>query len=253
MRLTFLGTGTSQGVPMIGCDCEVCTSADPRDQRLRTAAMVSTDSTCIVIDSGPDFRQQLLREKVKRLDAVVFTHEHKDHIAGLDDVRAFNFFTGKPMKVFATERVQSALRREYAYIFSNDTYPGIPRIDLNTIHGVPFSVGDLTLQPIEVLHLNMPVLGYRIGDLCYITDANRIPDSSAALIHGCKVLVLNALRKEKHVSHFNLEEALALVREFKPERAYFTHISHQLGLHAALERELPEGVRCAYDGLTITI
>jgi len=238
---------------MIGCDCLICSSRDSRDHRLRTSVMVSTAETRIVIDSGPDFRQQLLREKVKQLDAVVFTHEHKDHTAGLDDVRAFNFFSGKPMKVFATERVQEALRREFAYIFTNETYPGVPRIDLHTVHHLPFSVGDLTLQPIEVLHYNLPVTGYRIGDLCYITDANRISETAEVLMHGSKVLVLNALRKEKHISHFNLEEALALIEKIKPERAYLTHISHQLGLQSELEKELPPGVECAYDGLTVTI
>jgi phosphoribosyl 1,2-cyclic phosphate phosphodiesterase len=215
--------------------------------------LLTTSTTSVVIDSGPDFRQQLLRENVRRLDAVVFTHEHKDHIAGLDDVRAFNYFTGKPVDVFATHRVQDALRREFAYVFTNETYPGVPRINLHTVHEVPFTIGDLPFHPFEVLHLNMPVTGYRIGELCYITDANHIPPASEEIIKGSKVLVLNALRREKHVSHFNLEEALALIEKFRPERAYLTHISHQLGLHAALEKELPAGVECAYDGLTVAV
>jgi phosphoribosyl 1,2-cyclic phosphate phosphodiesterase len=216
--------------------------------------MVETETTRVVIDSGPDFRQQLLRERVRKLDAVVFTHEHKDHIAGLDDVRAFNFFSGEPMKVFASVRVQEALHREFAYIFSNDTYPGIPRINLHTIHDeIPFQVGDLSFIPFKVLHLNLPVQGFRIGDLCYITDANHLPASVYPYLEGCKVLVLNALRREKHVSHFNLEEALSVIDKFRPEKAYLTHISHQLGLYADLKKELPSGVECAYDGLSVTL
>ncbi|MFM7216777.1 MAG: MBL fold metallo-hydrolase [Bacteroidota bacterium] len=253
MELTFLGTGTSQGVPMIGCDCGICTSSDTRDQRLRTSVLIKSHNTSVVIDSGPDFRQQLLREKVRNLDAVVFTHEHKDHIAGLDDVRAFNFFSGRPMDVYATERVQEALRREFAYVFTNDTYPGIPRINLHTIHTTAFQVGDLEFHPFEVLHLNLPVTAFRIGGLCYVTDANFIPESAERMLEGCDVLVLNALRREKHVSHFTLDEAIGLVKRFRPKRAYFTHISHQLGLHAEVEKELPKGVFCAYDGLKVTL
>lgn len=215
--------------------------------------MVETESTRIVIDSGPDFRQQMLRHKVSRLDAVVFTHEHKDHIAGLDDVRAYNFFTGEPMPVYATDRVQSALKREFAYIFANETYPGIPRLTLHEIHQAPFSVGNMTLQPFEVLHLNLPVTGFRIGGFCYVTDANLIPEAAEPFLMNAKVLVLNALRREKHVSHFTLSEALELVRKYRPERAYFTHISHQLGLHQEVQQELPENVFCAYDGLQIEV
>lgn len=215
--------------------------------------MVETESTRIVIDSGPDFRQQMLRHKVSRLDAVVFTHEHKDHIAGLDDVRAYNFFTGEPMPVYATDRVQSALKREFAYIFANETYPGIPRLTLHEIHQAPFSVGNMTLQPFEVLHLNLPVTGFRIGGFCYVTDANMIPQAAEPFLMNAKVLVLNALRREKHVSHFTLSEALELVRKYRPERAYFTHISHQLGLHQDVQQELPENVFCAYDGLQIEV
>lgn len=215
--------------------------------------MVETESTRIVIDSGPDFRQQMLRHKVSRLDAVVFTHEHKDHIAGLDDVRAYNFFTGEPMPVYATDRVQSALKREFAYIFANETYPGIPRLTLHEIHQAPFSVGNMTLQPFEVLHLNLPVTGFRIGGFCYVTDANMIPEAAEPFLMNAKVLVLNALRREKHVSHFTISEALELVRKYRPERAYFTHISHQLGLHQDVQQELPENVFCAYDGLQIEV
>lgn len=251
MVVTFLGTGTSQGVPMIGCECAVCSSPDNRDKRLRTAVMIASDTTTVVIDAGPDFRQQLLREKVRKLDAVVFTHEHKDHIAGLDDVRAFNYFTGNPMEVYATDRVQSALRREYAYIFSNETYPGIPKINLNTIHRLPFVIGDLEFDPIEVLHMNLPVLGFRIGDFSYITDANLIPEYAMKQVQGSRVLVINALRREKHISHFNLEEAVQFIEKIKPDKAYLTHISHQMGLQEEVNRELPSGIECAYDGLKI--
>lgn len=253
MQVTFLGTGTSQGVPLIACECEVCSSSDPRDKRLRTSIFISSDTTNVVVDTGPDFRQQMLREKVKSLDAVVFTHEHKDHTAGLDDVRAFNFFSGNAMDVYASDRVQSALRREFAYIFTNETYPGIPRLQLHEIHSVPFMVGDLEFIPFEVLHLNLPVLGFRIGDFCYITDANFIPEAAERHIYGAKTLVINALRKEKHVSHFTLDEALELIAKFGPEKAYLTHISHQLGKTADIEKLLPSNVHCAYDGLTIEV
>jgi phosphoribosyl 1,2-cyclic phosphate phosphodiesterase len=253
MQVTFLGTGTSQGVPLIACDCEVCSSEDSRDKRLRTSILISSGSTQVVIDTGPDFRQQMLRESVKTLDAVVFTHEHKDHTAGLDDVRAFNYFSGNPMAVYASNRVQEALRREFAYIFTNETYPGIPRLQLHEIHTTPFVIGDLEFIPFEVLHLNLPVLGFRVGDFCYITDANFIPEAAEKHIYGAKTLVLNALRKEKHVSHFTLDEALELIRKYRPERAYLTHISHQLGTTAEIERELPDNVFCACDGLRIEV
>ena len=253
MIFTFLGTGTSQGVPMIGCTCEICTSENPKDKRLRSSIMVENDSARIVIDSGPDFRQQMLREHVHSLDGVVFTHEHKDHIAGLDDVRAFNYLHKKSMDVYASVRVQEALRREFHYIFSGDTYPGIPRLTIHTIDEKPFNVSSFHIQPVPVVHLNLPVLGFRIGDFSYITDANFISEDSKAIIKNSKVLVLNALRREKHVSHFNLEDALQLIDELKPEKAYLTHISHQLGLHDEVNSELPSHVRSAYDGLKIEI
>ena len=253
MIFTFLGTGTSQGVPMIGCTCEICASENPKDKRLRSSIMVENDSARIVIDSGPDFRQQMLRENVHYLDGVLFTHEHKDHIAGLDDVRAFNYLQKKPMDVYASLRVQEALRREFHYIFSGDTYPGIPRLTIHTISENPFHVSSFIIQPVPVVHLNLPVLGFRIGDFSYITDANFISEDSKAIIKNSKVLVLNALRREKHVSHFNLDEALELIEELNPEKAYFTHISHQLGLHDVVNSELPSHVRCAYDGLRLEI
>lgn len=251
MVFTFLGTGTSQGVPMIGCKCLVCRSDDPRDKRLRTSLMIESDEARIVIDSGPDFRQQMLREEVPSLNGIVFTHEHKDHIAGLDDVRAFNYLQQSSMNVFATTEVQNALRREFHYVFNGMRYPGIPKIDLHTIGEEHFSVSGIPFQPVPVMHLNLPVLGFRIGDFSYVTDANSIPDSSKDLLKGSRTLVLNALRKEKHVSHFTLDEAVALIEELAPEKAYLTHISHQLGLHEEVESHLPANIRLAYDGLKI--
>lgn len=253
-RVTFLGTGTSQGVPLIACTCKVCSSNDPLDKRLRSSIRIEVDNTTIVIDSGPDFRQQMLRSQTKKLDALVFTHEHKDHIAGMDDIRAFNYVLKMPIEVYATEQVQVALRREYQYIFADFKYPGIPEINLHTIkNNEPFNVNTVTLTPIEVFHYKLPVLGFRVNDFTYITDANSISEVEKEKIRGSKVLVLNALRKEKHISHYTLNEAIALVRELEIPEAYFTHISHQLGLHHEVDAELPDGMHLAYDGLTIEI
>lgn len=253
MKITVLGSGTSQGVPVIACGCEVCLSSDFKDKRLRASVMIETPSTTVVIDSGPDFRQQMLREQVKNLDAVVFTHEHKDHIAGLDDVRAFNYFQKRSMDVFATTRVQDALKREFAYAFSNIDYPGIPKLELHTIEEEPFTIGDISFQPIEVFHHKLPVRGFRIKDFTYITDANRISEKEKEKIKGSKVLILNALRREPHISHFTFEEAAALAKELNPEKVYFTHISHQLGLHEKINAELPDFIECAYDGLSFEL
>ncbi|MBK6986758.1 MAG: MBL fold metallo-hydrolase [Bacteroidetes bacterium] len=253
MKFTFLGTGTSQGVPMIGCTCEVCTSADLKDKRLRSSLMVESDSHRFVIDSGPDFRQQMLREKVDSLDGIVFTHEHKDHIAGLDDVRAFNYLNHKAMDVYASEAVQLALKREFFYIFNGDNYPGIPKINLHTIDEQPFEASSIKFIPIPVMHMRLPVLGFRMGGFSYITDANFISDKSKELLLNSEVLVLNSLRREKHVSHFNLEEAMELVDELKPKMTYLTHISHQLGKHEEVEQELPDNIRLAYDGLAVIL
>ena len=253
MKITFLGTGTSQGIPLIACGCEVCTSSNPKDNRLRVSVMIEVDGKNIVIDSGPDFRQQMLRENVKTLEAVVFTHEHKDHVAGLDDVRAFNYFSGKHMDVYANEQVQVALKREFHYVFSGDNYPGIPRINVHTIDTAPFDVSGVKFIPIQVLHYQLPVLGFRVNDFTYITDANFISDEEIEKIKGTKVLVLNALRRAKHISHFTLEEALELVKKINPKKAYFTHISHQLGLHDEVSKELPGNVELAYDGLQVIV
>jgi phosphoribosyl 1,2-cyclic phosphate phosphodiesterase len=254
MRITFLGTGTSQGVPVIGCPCAVCTSSDPHDNRLRCSVMIEKGERRLVIDTGPDFRQQMLRSNVKNLDAVVFTHEHKDHMAGLDEVRAFNFLNqGKAMPVYATEQVQRAIRREYAYIFETPSYPGIPRIDIRTIDEQPFNAEGFALIPVKVFHHLLPVLGFRIGNFVYITDANRIDEEERKKIRGADVIVLNALRREQHISHFTLQEAVDLIADLKPKRAYLTHISHQMGRHADVNAELPEHIRLAHDGLEIEV
>ena len=251
-KVTFLGTGTSQGIPFIGCPCPVCTSTNGKDNRLRSAIWMQTPDASIVIDSGPDFRYQMLRAKVHKLDAIIFTHGHKDHIAGLDDVRAYNFFEQKPIDVYATEETQQALRREYAYIFTHPTYPGIPQIDIHTINANdPFTMKGITITPIRVLHYKMEVLGFRIGDFTYITDANYIAPEEMKKIAGSKVLVLNALRHEKHISHYTLAEAVEVAKAAKADDTYFTHISHQLGLHDAVDSELPEGMHLAYDGLEL--
>lgn len=238
---------------MIGCTCEVCNSADLKDKRLRSSLMVESDSHRFVIDSGPDFRQQMLREKVDSLDGIVFTHEHKDHIAGLDDVRAFNYLNHKAMDVYASEAVQLALKREFFYIFNGDNYPGIPKINLHTIDEQPFEASSIKFIPIPVMHMRLPVLGFRMGGFSYITDANFISDKSKELLLNSEVLVLNSLRREKHVSHFNLEEAMELVDELKPKMTYLTHISHQLGKHEEVEQELPDNIRLAYDGLAVIL
>ncbi len=251
LKITFLGTGTSSGVPMIGCNCEVCISPDKKDKRLRSSILVQSKTTTLVVDTTPDFRYQMLRADVKHLDAVVFTHPHKDHIAGLDDIRAYNFFLNKPMEIFANALTEEALRREFVYVFAENKYPGIPELNMNTIAAEPFMVGDIPIIPIVVYHLKMPVLGFRFGKFTYITDANRIDENEKQKIKGSEVIVLNVLRKEKHISHFTLDEAVTLVNELKIPKAYFTHISHQLGKHEDINNELPLNMQLAWDGLVL--
>ena len=247
LKITFLGTGTSSGVPMIACPCPVCSSTDAKDKRLRSSILVESETTSIVVDTTPDFRYQMLRSEVKKLDAVLFTHPHKDHVAGLDDIRAYNYFQKQAMKVFANPLTQDALKKEFSYIFSEFKCPGIPDINLFDIGNEPFIIGDIPVIPFTVWHLKMPVLGFRFGDFTYITDANRIDEAEKAMISGSKTIVLNALRHEKHISHFNLQEAVDLVQELNIPQAYFTHISHQLGKHEDINPILPPGIRLAYD------
>jgi phosphoribosyl 1,2-cyclic phosphate phosphodiesterase len=253
LTITFLGTGTSTGIPMIACGCEVCTSADKKDNRLRSSILVQSETTSLVVDTTPDFRYQMLRQNIKELDAVIYTHPHKDHIAGLDDIRAFNFFQKKAIDVYANEMTQKALRNEFYYVFAEHKYPGLPEVNL---HGIPdqlFYIGDIPVLPIHVWHLHMPVLGFRFGDFTYITDANRIEDQEKEKIRGSEVLVLNALRHKKHLSHYTLPEAIELADELDIPHAWFTHISHQLGTHESVSATLPAGKSLAYDGLKITV
>ncbi|MEJ7779140.1 MAG: MBL fold metallo-hydrolase [Daejeonella sp.] len=254
MRVTFLGTGTSQGVPVIACECEVCSSTDKHDQRLRVSVLIEEKGSAIVIDSGPDFRYQMLRAGVKHLDAILFTHEHKDHVAGLDDVRAFNYKQQTEIDVYAHKRVQNALKQEFHYIFSEAKYPGIPRLELHEIKDQEsFEVAGIAIIPISVMHFKLPVFGFRIGDFSYITDAKTISEPEREKLRGSKVLVINALQKENHVSHLTFGEALEMAGAIGAEKTYLTHISHRLGTHKKIMEELPEGIYLAYDGLELEI
>lgn len=253
MKVTFLGTGTSQGVPVIGCACEVCRSMDYRDKRLRSSVLIEESDKSIVIDTGPDFRQQMLREQINKLDAVIYTHGHKDHIAGLDDVRAFNFLHKRDMPIYGTEEVLRQLQVEFYYAFEALKYPGTPQLQLNEINDEEFEVSGIRFIPLPVKHFKMPILGYRVNDFCYITDANHIPESTYNKMKGTKVLALNALQREKHISHFNLDEALDVATKVGAEQTFLIHISHRLGLHKQIEKELPNSVALAYDGLTINL
>ncbi len=254
MQVTFLGTGTSQGVPMIGCTCAVCRSVDYRDKRLRVSVHLQVDGKSIVIDSGPDFRQQALRERIDHLDALVFTHEHKDHTGGLDDIRAYNFRQQQDMPLHAEPRVLEQLQREYAYIFAERKYPGIPQVELHPIvsETAVFEVAGIPFEPIRAMHYKLPVLGYRVGNFTYLTDANHLGPEALEQMRGSEVIVLNALRHEKHISHFNFQEAVDILEDLAPARAYLTHISHQLGRHRDVEAQLPAFIRLAYDGLRVS-
>jgi phosphoribosyl 1,2-cyclic phosphate phosphodiesterase len=253
LTIEFLGTGTSSGVPMVACKCAVCKSLDGRDKRLRSSIHLQTSSTSVVIDTTPDFRYQMLRSSIEKLDGVVFTHAHKDHIAGLDDVKAFNFIHQSVMPLYASQETADAIKRDFYYAFAEKKYPGVPLLEMHIKEKESFSLGDLDFQPIQVKHLHMDVTGYRIGDFTYITDANYISEEEKQKIKGSKVLVLNALRKEKHLSHFTLQEAIDLAVELQVPTTYFTHISHQLGLHEEVSNELPAGMFLAYDGLVLHI
>ena len=253
MKITFLGTGTSQGVPVIGCNCKVCKSDNSKDKRLRTSILIEEKGKTFIVDTGPDFRQQMLREEVNDIEAVIYTHEHRDHIAGLDDIRPINFLRQKPLTVYAEERVLEAIKQMLPYAFEQNKYPGVPEIRLRTIDSSLFSISSIEFTPIRAYHYKLPVLGFRINDFTYITDANYIPEEEKEKIVGTKHLVINALRKKKHISHFSLSEAQELAKEFSPRFAYFTHISHQMGFHEEVNEQLPENMQLAYDGLKLDI
>ncbi len=253
MKITLLGTGTSQGVPVIACPCEVCQSKDPKDNRLRSSILVEEGPTTFIIDTGPDFREQMLRHNVLQLDGVVFTHAHRDHTAGLDDVRAFNFIQQKEMDIYIDDIAFKTVETQYDYIFAPNPYPGAPKVIVNKISDQPFSVNGIELQPINVMHYKLPVKGFRMGDFTYITDANYIAPEEKEKIKGTKILVLNTLRQKEHISHFTLQEGIELAQELQPQHTYFTHISHQMGLHETINAQLPKGMELAYDGLQFEV
>lgn len=253
MFVRLLGTGTSQGIPIIGCHCPVCTSTDERDHRLRTSALVEVDGVSILIDAGPDLRQQLLRCGVTRLDALLLTHEHKDHTGGIDDVRPINFLMKTPLNIYGQPRVMKAIRNDYSYAFAAEQYPGVPQLVLNPLQPEPFEVKGVEVIPVKVRHMTLPIFGYRIRNFGYITDASFISETEKKKLLGVKVLVINALRREQHYSHFNLEQALAIIEEIKPERAYLTHVSHRLGKYVDVSQELPQNVFLGIDNQLIEV
>ncbi|MGD9557781.1 MAG: MBL fold metallo-hydrolase [Mangrovibacterium sp.] len=253
ITLVFLGTGTSQGVPVVACDCPVCASSSEKDKRLRASVLIETDGLRLAVDAGPDFRQQMLREGLRRLDAILLTHEHTDHVFGLDDIRAFNWVQHHPMDIFAEARVQESIKRIFNYVFSKYQYPGIPQMNLHLIGDEPFLVNSVPVIPVRGYHHKLPVYGFRIGQMAYLTDFKTIGEGEKEKLKDLDVLVVNALRAEPHISHFNLEEALRLIEEVKPQKAFLTHISHMMGLHEEVQKNLPLNVFLAYDGLRLTI
>ncbi len=253
MKVVFLGTGTSTGVPVVACDCEVCRSKDARDRRLRTSVMLQINGHNLVIDCGPDFRYQMIREKVEDISAIIFTHGHRDHIAGLDDVRAFNYVLNKTVDVFASEEVVNSIKREFPYIFTEKRFFGAPQLDFHIIDNQKFKVEDVEFTPIEVLHHKLKVFGFRIGDFSYITDANYISEEEKEKLIGSDILVINALRKSKHISHFSLDEAVEIIKEINPRKAFITHLSHFIGLHENIQQTLPDNIFLAWDGLCVNV
>ncbi len=253
MKITFLGTGTSTGVPVVACKCDVCASDNPQDKRYRSSVMLTRRNSNIIIDCGPDFRMQMLKHKVEDIDAVVFTHAHRDHIAGLDDIRAFNFILNKSIDIYGSKVTLKAIKVQFPYIFMPGRYKGAPQLILHPITDKPFGIGEFDFIPVEVMHQEMKVFGYRIADFTYITDANYISPAELDKVRGSKVLVINALRISRHATHFSLAEALEIIAELKPEVAFLTHISHFLGKSEEIEPSLPKGVHLAYDGLQIEV
>lgn len=253
IKITFLGTGTSQGVPVIGCNCDVCASSDSKDKRLRCSILIETKGKTICVDTGPDFRQQMLRANVQKLDAVVFTHEHKDHTAGMDDVRAFNFKQKKAMDLYVDDNVEACLKREFSYAFAQNPYPGVPLLNIKKITNQPFVVEGVNFLPVQLMHYKLPVFGFRVGDFAYCTDVNYIAENEKEKLLNLDVLVLTALRKETHISHFSLEQAIEVIAELKPKKAYLTHVSHLMGGHEEVSKLLPKNVAFAYDNLQIEI
>ncbi len=253
MIVTLLGTGTSSGVPLIGCSCDVCRSLDYRDKRLRVSIHLAVSGHHFVVDTGPDFRQQMLREGISQLDAVLFTHQHKDHTAGLDDVRAFNFLQQRDMPVYGRAEVLEQIHREFEYVFAEHRYPGIPRLQLHEISNNPFEVKGVTFTPIDVLHHKLPVFGFRVNNFAYVTDVNHIAESEQHKLKGLDVLVLGALQRDQHISHYSLEQALGMAERLQPKMTYFTHVSHKMGKHGDVEKELPPTVRLGYDGLKLRL
>lgn len=251
MKLTFLGTGTSQGVPMIGCDCPVCRSNDPHDKRLRSSVLVEYEGLTILVDAGPDFRQQMLRENVRHLDAILLTHNHKDHTGGLDDIRAFNYLEKEAAHIYCEKYVEDALRMEYSYAFAENRYPGAPEWDVHIIDENPFQIKGVEIVPIRGRHFKLPVLGYRFGKIAYCTDMNHIAEEEFAKLQGLEHFVINCVRRGRHISHYSLEEALAVAKRVGAKHTWITHLSHQLPCHAELAAELPDGIQPAYDGLSI--
>jgi len=253
MKITLLGTGTSQGVPVIACDCIVCSSDNPKDKRLRSSVMIEVDNQTLVVDTGPDFRQQMLRNDVQDVNAVLFTHHHKDHVAGMDDIRAFNHKWKKDMQLYCTKNTEHALHMEFPYVFKDEKYPGIPTVNVNIIGKEPFEINGTMIIPIDVLHYKLQVFGYRINDFVYLTDVSYVPDSEKEKMKGAELIILDALRRTKHVSHFTLQESIELLDELQPKRALLTHVSHFMGLHDEVNKELPSNTQLAYDGQQIIL